>query len=231
MNWRSAAQRQALVAWRDEQTLAAYRLLSAKTQEARAAFDRGLVDNASLLDTILNPVGFAEPRIDVQLRKVLPRALADFLDNAATGLADVAPEFAELAEALRQNTLILPQAQQTELDVMHSENAGGEAAGSKEQVITSNALGKRRTVRKSIEQLAVYAREAVKRGEKIFWRQADTIADTLQHKAGLWERARIAAHNRIGSHWLGETGEPQSVLSQLISIIEETTEIARNKTL
>ncbi|SEJ74468.1 hypothetical protein SAMN05518849_112140 [Sphingobium sp. AP50] len=229
MNWQMAMRRQAVVAWRDEQIMTAYSLFSAKVQEARASFEQALVEHARLYDTVWDPTGFAEPRIDAQLRKILPKALADFVDDAATGLADIAPEFGELAKALRHShTLSLPHAKQVEL-------AAAPATAVlvprpplvSDQAALPDASDERWTITKHMERLAGSAGQVVKRGAEIVQKQADVLADTLQDKAGLRERVRIAAQKRIASHWMSEAGDPLPVLAQLIRIIDTTTETAR----
>jgi hypothetical protein len=228
MSWQTAVRRQAVVAWRDEQFLAAYGLLSAKAQEARAAFEQRLVEHARLYDTVWDPAGFAEPRIDAELRKVLPRALADFLENAATSLAKISPDFAELADALRRSdALALPQAEQAELAGAKEGSVHGGPAQVLDDTARDNASDGRWAITKTMEKLAGSASEVVKRGADIAQKKADHFADMLQDKAGLRDRARLAAQRRITSHWMGEVGDPPPVLAQLIRVIDSTTEMAR----
>ncbi|MES2158410.1 MAG: hypothetical protein V4512_11450 [Pseudomonadota bacterium] len=229
MNWQMAVRRQAVVAWRDEQIMTAYSLFSAKVQEARVSFEQSLVEHARLYDTVWDPTGFAEPRIDAHLHKVLPLALTDFVDDAATKLADIAPEFEGLAKALRRShTLSLPQAKQVELVATHVTTvhvAPPPLANDRSSL--PDAFDDRWTITKHVERLAGSAGQVVKRGAEIVQKQADVLADTLQDKAGLRERVRIAAQKRIASHWMSDAGEPLPVLAQLIRIIDTTTETAR----
>lgn len=227
MSWEKAVRRQAVVAWRDEQLLTAYALFSASAREARAAFDQRLAEHASLYDTVWDPAGFAEPRIDAELRRIMPRVLTDYLDRAASDLAAIGPEFAELAEALqRSHVLDLPQAPQIELPA--SSASSSPATRSTASPATADD---RSAIRKRLEKLAEAAGDAVTRGAEMLQKQADTVAEILQEKAGLRERVRVAAQKRIASHWMGETGDPQPVLSQIVRIIENTTETARMTTL
>jgi hypothetical protein len=43
----------------------------------------------------------------------------------------------------------------------------------------------------------------------------------------LRDRLRTAANERIATHWLGDTGDPQPVMAQVIRIIDRTTETAK----
>jgi hypothetical protein len=230
MSWQKAVRRQAVVAWRDEQLLAAYSLFSAKAQEASIAFEQRLVEHASLYDTVWDPAGFAEPRIDSELRKVLPQALANFLDGAATTLAEIATEFAELADALRRSdALTFPQAEHFELVAVPA--APVDHAPTIDTIKSPNGVDNRWAITKTLEKLTESAGDVVKKGANIAQQQADALANLVQDKAGLRERVRVAAQVRITSRWLGETGEPQPVFLQLMRIIDNATEIARMSTI
>ena len=227
-----AVRRQAVVAWRDEQLLAAYSLFSDEIQQARASFEQGLVLHASLYDTVWDPAGFAEPRIDAELRKVLPGALAVFLDEAATALVVVSPEFGELAEALRRSDrLVLPQAAQIELAAAPRPRVSDEALPRPDEAASPTAPDDRWAITKRVEKLALSAGDAARKGAEIVQKQANTFVDSLQDKTGLHDRARAAAQKRIATHWMGESGDPEPVLSQLVRIIDHTTETARMSTL
>src|SRR3989344_2385845 len=233
MNWQAVVRRQAVGAWRDEQIVQAYSLFNATVRDALATFEQTLVEHARLYDTIWDPIGYAEPRIDVLLRKALPHALAGFLDRAATQLGAISPEFEELAEALRQSYILtLPQATRTELppapttavsDIILPQTSP--------HARQTNPSDDRWAITKGVEKIAGSAGHVVKRGAEIVQKQADMIADTLQDKAGLRDRVRNAAQRRIASHWMGEVGDPLPVLAQLVRIIDTTTVTARMTTL
>jgi hypothetical protein len=209
-----AAKRQAIAEWRDRHLLAALELMGQAAQNSLAEFEEQLA-KAGMTDTVWDPVGFAQPRIDTAMRSRLPRGLADLIARAAAELRSMGSAFAASADALEQSrSVLLPQAAIPELMSSHVPSASPAS-----EIVVSG----RGTMSRVLDKLAEVAGEAAKRGGEVL--------DTLQNKVGIRDRARATASGRIATAWLGDAGDPLPVLAQITRMIDNTSETARMSTL
>jgi hypothetical protein len=208
-----ASKRQAIAEWRDHHLLAALELMGQTAQTSLAEFEE-LLAKAGVTDTVWDPVGFAQPRVDTAMRSRLPRGLADLIASAAAELRGMDLAFAKLADALEQSrSVVMPQAALPEL--MSSPTP--EPSSAVEIVSERGRTGR------VFDKLAEVASEAAKRGGEVL--------DALQDRVGIRDRARSAASERIATAWLGEAGDPLPVLAQITRMIDNTSETARMSTL
>ena len=209
-----ASKRQAIAEWRDHHLLAALELMGQTAQTSLAEFEE-LLAKAGVTDTVWDPVGFAQPRVDTAMRSRLPRGLAGLIASAAAELRGMDLAFAELADALEHSqSVVIPQAALPEL--MTSPTPEPSSAG--EMVVSER--GKTGRV---FDKLAEVASEAARRGGEVL--------DALQDRVGIRDRARSAASERIATAWLGEAGDPLPVFAQITRMIDNTSETARMSTL
>ena len=216
MDWEILARRQGVTEWRDRQILQARVLLNDQARAARAAFEAELAE-ATVLDSVWDPAGFAHARIDTALGREMRPALARFLDEAAAELIGLDPAFAPLAEALRTSGAVtLPQP--TPMP------ESPELAPS--PVVETPEKGR-------LSRLAGKVTDTVAdRASAAFDYASQTASWLLQDKVGLRERLRDAAVERIAERWIGgaaaapKAGE-RPVLSQIIALIDEVARNAR----
>jgi len=226
LDWQAALQRQALAEWRDRQVLAAFRMLNTLSADARRKFDESLAE-ANLKDTVWDPASFADHRIDALLCATAPPALDQFLRAAGAELSIISEGFAAYGEALaRSHGFSLPNSpandQPTQSEGFPSEQKyetevpkpdGGQTTGSR---WSFSGLALVRTV----SALSGRATNAV--------RDVGVAAEReIQTRTGLYDRLRTAAAARVATRWMGSGGEPRSVLSQLIDLIDGVTGEAR----
>lgn len=211
MDWELAMRRQAVTEWRDRQIMDARSLLNAHAQAARNAFEAQL-SQASMLDSVWDPAGFTNHRIDALMHYHVSGGLADYFKNAAKELVSLDKSFTRLGKVLASGAGIkLPAAAEPR-------------APSKTDATTSDAdlpvadtdswlVRLRGTVATTASTVANYATET-----------ADWL---VQDKVGLRDRLRLAATNRISTQWMGDIGEPLPVLAQVIAFIDQVTHEAR----
>lgn len=207
--------RQAVAEWRDRQILTAAALLNEKAVDARAAFDRE-VETATAAETIFNPAALANSRIDALLGASLSVSLPDFFGIAARELVSIDQRLSDISDALRRpEAIVLPLASPP---LPASNTAVDDASAGASEV--EPAQPHKRGLAGAPAMLARRARSLAD--------GAGSAADELlQDKLGLKNRLRSAAAQRIAQSWMGGTGEPKPVLAQLISLIDETTHVAR----
>lgn len=213
MDWELAMRRQAVAEWRDRQILAAHLMLNNCAQGARNAFEAQLA-KATLLDSVWDPAGFSNHRIDMLLHDSVINGIADCFASAGQELGTIDARLAPLGEAMaRAQGITLPLASQpSSSDEVHT----------RETLPTIPAEAGlltrlRETLVYKASSLATYASET-----------ADWL---VQDKAGLRDRLRDAAANRIATQWMGDIGDPLPVLAQMIKNIEGVAHEARTELL
>lgn len=212
MDWDILARRQGVTEWRDRQILQARVLLNEHAREARAAFEEGLAE-ATVLDSVWDPAGFAHARIDTALGQSMRPALTRFLDEAAAELILLDPAFAALAESMRTSgavTLPLPPSLPPPPPSLPSPAA---------ETLKKGALYR------IADRVAGTATAALDYASQ-------SASWLLQDKVGLRERLREAAMERIAQRWTGSAapasaGGERPVLSQIIALIDEVARNAR----
>jgi hypothetical protein len=212
LDWELAMRRQAVLEWRDRQILAAYALFNSKAQGALEAFE-AQVAKASVVDSVWDPAGFADFRIDELMQERMRPALRALMSGAESELVGLGKDFAPLGAALaRSDELILPTAPKPE--------APPEAPASG----LVREAGTEREVDWWIARLPGMAAE---RATSFFSYASETASWLMQDKVGLRDRLRAAAAERIATQWMGGSGKPRPVLSQVIAIIDEVSHEAR----
>lgn len=213
MDWELAMRRQAVTEWRDRQILAAHTMLNRCAQGARNAFEAQLAQ-ATLLDSVWDPAGFSNHRIDTLLRDSVIKGIAECFASAGQELGSIDARLAPFGEAMaRAEGIVLPLASQpSNADEAHSREALP-AIPSDAGLLTRL----RETLVYKANSLASYASET-----------ADWL---VQDKAGLRDRLRDAAAHRIATQWMGDIGDPLPVLAQMIKTIERVAHEARTELL
>ena len=209
-----AISRQAVAEWRDRQILAAAALLNEKSIDARAAFDRE-IETATAAETIFNASALANARIDALLCTSVGESLPDFLGMAGQELISIDPSLNAISDALRRaDIIVLPLASAP----LHASTVVD---------ATSSVVSDSEQTQPQKRGIAGMSAMLVKRASSLADGAGNAADELLQDKLGLKNRLRTAAADRIARNWMGGTGEPKSVLAQLVALIEETTHAAR----
>ena len=234
MDWEMAMRRQGVTEWRDRQILAAYSMFNSQAQEARAIFEKQLSE-ANLLDSVWDPSGFANDRIDDLLRTRIGPCLQKLLSEAASELTALDSRFGDLGDALaRSEGIQLPEEAslgETEDPIPLSQHADNlkvdkAMADVPSQSDAGNWLT-RSPVSASTRALRRGAKDLGERAAAMIEHAADAAERLIQDKAGLYNRLRVAAGQRIASKWMGEIGENRPVMAQVFALIDEVTLGAR----
>lgn len=124
MDWELAMRRQAVTEWRDRQILAAHTMLNKCAQGARNAFEAQLAQ-ATLLDSVWDPAGFSNHRIDTLLHDSVITGIAECFASAGRELGSIDARLAPFGEAIaRAEGIVLPLAlQPSSEDEAHSREA------------------------------------------------------------------------------------------------------------
>jgi hypothetical protein len=213
MDWELAMRRQAVTAWRDRQILAAHTMLNNCAQGARNAFEAQLAQ-ATVLDSVWDPAGFSNHRIDTLMHDSVINGVVDCFACAGQELGSIDARLGPLGEAMgRAEGIALPLASQP--------SSSDEAPARETLPSIPTEAGVLTRLRETLvykaSSLATYASET-----------ADWL---VQDKAGLRDRLRDAAANRIATQWMGDIGDPLPVLAQMIENIERVAHEARTELL
>lgn len=208
-----AIKRQAISEWRDLQIVSAASLVNLAGIHARAAFEQRLVDDA-LREAFFNPTEWATGQIDAILVQALKLEFRAFWKSAADDLALIDASLSPISDALmREDALTLPncvepqqlKATQAADAAIPADNAQSGGLG------WISRFGGR--VATGATGLATTATAAV-----------NTVSpDGLK----LTTRLRAAAGQRVDEAWMGQGGEPDAVLAQMIALIDEAAYSAR----
>ena len=225
MNLEAAMCRQAIAEWRDRQILGACAMLNSCAGRAQAAFEAQLSD-ARLTDALWDPAAFAHARIDELMRPAVQSAMATFLQEAARELAELSPTFDNLAEAFaRSDAVVWPQA----LPPGRPDKPLGSSSDAKATANWSKAPDRLLELGQALGHLSV-SRGVVAMGEraKSGLLAAGGAAERLiQDRTGAHQRLRDAATERVVMLWMGEAVDQESVLGQLIAMIDDVAANAR----
>ncbi len=217
MDWEIALRRQALAEWRDRQILSINAGFNTRAAEGLAGFD-SQVTEANLIDSVWDPAGFADRRIDDLMRASVPAMVTGFVELAAAELRAISAEFGPVADALaRAGTLDMPDAGET-VDADVPPGLGQEAPVEVPATPSWRIAG------------LPGVRHALGAGQ---WAaegliSAGLVAErALQDRAGFYDRLRAAALARIATRWMGSAGEPRPVLQQVVDLIDGAAAEAR----
>ena len=197
----TAVIRHAIMAWRDHQVMTAHGLLNTAAIAARQAFEMSLKD-ATFRDSAWDPRGFSYHRIDALLGYTLRGPLEKFFNEASADLAALSPQLTELAQVLARGDLVhFPE------ETSPSDEKPGEVEAA---VGTARSAGWFSSIGGAIASTAGSLASAA----------SETSNWIVQDKVGLRNRLRHAAMERIASAWMGDSGDPQPVLTQVLLAID-----------
>lgn len=227
MQWEVLERRQSVTQWRDQLILEAHNLFNEHAILALEAFERE-IGEATVLDSVWDPAGFANSRIDGALARTLSAALASFFQDGAAELAALDPAFVELSEALRKSEAVSFPVTPVPADPPWDQPVQRDNAN--------------RPAHSTPEDQSAFSKTVgffSARASAAFDYASDTASWLLQDKVGLRERLRAAAADRIATAWMGKaghasggtTGEPRAVLKQVIALIDEVARAARTSLL
>lgn len=216
MDLERAIKRQALAEWRDIQILGSASLVNLVATAARGAFEAQLVNDA-LRESLFTPTEWSSEHIDDLMRIALKPELEAFLATAADDLLAIDASLAQIAEALkREDAVCLPVRTEPESEletpavVDNSTVAAGEDQASTGLSWLTRIGGR---VATGATGLATTATAAV-----------NTVSpERLKQRT----RLRSAALQRIDETWVGQAGEPDAVLAQVIGLIDQAAFSAR----
>lgn len=217
-NWEMALRREALAGWRDRQILSACRLFNREAGRALAAFD-GQIGDAGIRDTVWDPASFVSARIDHLLCESMPVALREFLAEASRELAQLDPTLQDFADALARSDAIAWPKIAAPIDTPVG-TAASSVAAHQETLAAAGSFSVLRTAAHMAEQA----------GSALSW-AGSAASRTLQDRAGLFDRLRVAASKHVQTRWMGGTGDPRPVLAQVIAMIDTVAAEARMSTL
>jgi hypothetical protein len=222
MNIDDLEQRQAVAAWRDRLTLAAWELINAAGSSARDEVETNLPE-ASLLDTLMNPARFVYDRVDVAMHLTLATRLKTLFEQAAQELQAINPAYQPLASALIAS-----------VDVLSFPSTQAEAQEETELSEHAPSRWFPRITRLPTLPNYVVENRLAKGAVEVGSRALDVLggaSSKLQSGTGLHDRLRKAAAGRITQAWMGTRGAPRPLMGQLISMIDEVTNEARSMAL
>jgi hypothetical protein len=207
---------QALGEWRDRTIVEAARLLNQAAVSSLAAFEDE-VPQAGMITSVWDPASFATVHID---RAMLRRVRADLpalLTRAAQELAAISPAQDQLAEGIQEAAggLVWPELQEVPVT---AEAVPTERAASAEPESFTSAIGRYAQLVLSAGQMAASTAAQL----------SETANRSFKDRSGLDDRLRSAARTRIVERWTGHAGEPRPILAQIMTIIDEATNLARS---
>lgn len=211
-----AIKRQALAEWRDVQVVGAASLVNLVATEAKAAFEDQLVDEA-LRESLFTPTEWASERIDVLMHAALKPELETFLGTAAEDLSAIDPGLESIAGALKRNDVLALPISAAHDETPQDEPADQGLAEASEGVTPQTGLGWLTRIGGRVATgatgLATTATAAV-----------NTVSpERLKQRT----RLRVAAGERIEDMWMGQGGQPDAVLAQVIALIDQAAYSAR----
>lgn len=218
------SRRQAVTEWRDRQLFQAMTMLNAAGIGARTALDEQIKD-AALFQSVWDPAGFVNARIDELMRGEVATRLETFLEQAAQELRALESRFQPLADALvaSASAIEMPTAPEPE-------PVASTAVEHPSPPHIQQNDGRLSRVTKRVSDLAITrsAREWGARAADGVASVADTVSRSLQDSTGLYERLRRLGAERIASAWMGDAGTPRPLKAQLVLLIEDVTHEARS---
>jgi len=219
--------RQAIMEWRDRWFMQAVSTINAAAIKARADFDEALGD-AGVADTVWDPDRFTFGRIDSLMSRHLDGEIGRFLAGAAEELRGIDERLAALASALAEglSNLTMPDAYDEGVNEPAQHSAVPEAAVTKAPAIFQRfaSFVKDHSMARTAQAWGAKASETVAQ-------TAEAVGKSLQDKAGLYDRLRRRAGDRIGTAWLGDSGAPLPLKAQLLMLIDDVTSEARSSNL
>lgn len=205
----AAVLRQAVMDWRDRQILAAASLLNRSIIDARTGLDTEL-DEATAGDALFNPVRFANRRIDERMNSALRPRMDLFIEEAASELSGLDPRLAVTAQALTSAELNWPQ-------------SDGQPISAPDQPVETREPGER-----SPSPLDLLARVGRSAGDLA--NSAGAATDSVvNQRLGMIARIRQAVDRRIETAWMNVADRPDTLLFQLVDLIDRTCHDARSR--
>lgn len=219
--------RQAIIEWRDRWFMQAVTTINAAAIKARADFDASLGD-AGVSDTVWGPDRFTFGRIDSLMAQHLDGEISRFLAGAAEELRSIDERLTTLASALADSvsTLDLPDANGEPAKMADQPTPMTHEPDAKKPALFQRLAGlvKDHSVTRTAQAWGAKASETVAH-------TAEVVGKSLQDKAGLYDRLRRKAGDRIASAWLGDGGTPLPLKAQLLALIDDVTSEARSNNL
>lgn len=230
--WDAISRRQAISEWRDRHHIKAFGLMSGAIQTARSEMEKRIFAHARIYDGLVQPVKFAAPRIDTELRRILPPLLATYRKCAAVELAALSPAYEALADSLAtSNAIKLPEAETVELTTYSDGIPSHESTIAPTLDNTAKVEGSPTNLLRTAPKLLASAVMGVfNTGAYAALAGQEALSNTVQEILGLRDRVRSAAEARIASHWLGWQTPHRTVLQQILDLIEITANDARERT-
>lgn len=219
--------RQAIVEWRDRWFIQAVSTINAAAIKACADFDKALSD-AGVADTVWDPDRFTFGRIDNLMSRHLDGEIDGFLAGAAEELRGIDEKLAALASALAEgvSNLTMPDANDEGVNEPDQHSAVPEAA-----LAQTPAPFQRFTSFVNDHSVARTAQAWWAKASEFATQTAESVGKSLQDKAGLYDRLRRSAGDRIATAWLGNSGTPLPLKAQLLMLIDDVTSEARSSNL
>ncbi len=209
--WQLAAKRHGVIAWRDDYRLQAAVLINAAALKALAGLE-ALLAGVDTIDALRAPDAFAARYLQPELATFIREDLAALLNEAASALVAIDPDFSEVADTLRGKppgtALVLATAEASANGT--PERSAGNWFTSKIPLFSVPTLTLPKMVRETLASGAAIA-------EQIHHSAQDVIASATTHAretTGLHDRLRAAAHLEIRRHWLGPDAEIDPPLLQ-----------------
>ena len=216
--------RQSVVRWRDDLTLACWRLVNEAAIAARGAFESE-IDQAGIYEAIVDPSGFARDRIDSVMRERTVEPLRRTFAAGAEDLREIDVRFRPLADALENSfgTIVLPSPATTETEAFSEAPASPASSFGDRLTSMLSGLADREPVR--------HARDAGSKAFDLLSDAGDAASQLLQSRTGLHARLRGSAGDRIRERWMASSGDPAPLMAQITEIVEKVGNEARSITL
>lgn len=213
--------RQAIAGWRDRLVLGIWRVVNNAGAEARAGIERHLAE-AGIVDTLWDPASFTRERIDEVMRATVSSGLKDLFVASAEELRAIDPRFGALADVLVTsfNEIRMPEM------TSHDQKTGGALHAPRKKV----AQGRLASLVANVTERRVVrgARDWGSWALDIVSEASDAASQKLQSGTGLHDRLRRSAQERISTVWMGTGGDPQPMMAQVLSVVEDVGHEARS---
>ena len=211
-------ERQAVIGWRDALLMSIWQIVNQAGIAAKHGVETDLSE-AGLIDSLWDPAGFTRARVDSVMHAATLPELKVLFTRAAADLRAIDPSYDGLADALLEslNSLHLPEVEGP-VDPPAPETPP--APQSTGRMASAIAIVSRQQLIKSARALGSRALDMV--GEA-----SDAASQRLQSGTGLHDRLRRSAQARIEEAWMASAGDPPTLISQLLSVVENVGSEAR----
>ena len=216
--------RQAIAGWRDRLVLGIWRVVNHAGTEAKAGVERHLAE-AGIVDSLWDPANFTRERIDGVMRASVSSGLEGLFVASAQELRPIDPKLGALADVLVESLaeIRMPEIASPGKDTSEATKVPSEPVPQGRLAWLLSTVTDRQVVQ-GARDWGSWALDKVSDA-------SDAASQKLQSGTGLHERLRRSAQERISTVWMGTSGEPHTLMTQVLGVAEEIGSEARSMSL